>query len=62
MNTLKDFSIGDRVILKDSVLHKDFAGQQGTVSKTIKRRNVVRVFFEDGSYYDALPENLKKEG
>lgn len=60
MNTLKDFSIGDKVVLKDSILHKAFAGRQGVVSKLIKNRNAVKVLLSDGIYYEAFPENVEK--
>lgn len=52
------FSVGDRVKLT-SVFCKEFAGRKGIVARKIKCHNFVRVGFEDGTVYDAFPENLE---
>lgn len=52
------FSIGDRVKL-NSVFCKEFAGREGIVARKIRCHNFVRVGFEDGTVYDAFPENLE---
>lgn len=52
------FSVGDRVKL-NSVFCKEFAGREGIVARKIRCHNFVRVGFEDGTVYDAFPENLE---
>lgn len=56
---LSDFAVGDTVRLNDGVRHKEYAGRIGQVRKTVKSRNVVCVIFDDGTTYDALPENVE---
>lgn len=53
------FSVGDRVRLTDKVLHKEYAGQLGTVKKIIKSRGLVCVALERGDMYEAYPENVE---
>jgi len=54
-----DFQPGDRVTLS-RVKHEEFRGQQGTVRRYIKSRNVVEIKLDDGKLYDSYPENLDK--
>jgi len=60
-NRLSDFTKGQRVSLTDGVLHKEYAGQRGTVEKTVKSRGVVCVRLDSGKRYDAKPENVEPQ-
>lgn len=49
---------GERITLSNNVRHAEFRGQQGTIERVIKSRNMVVVICDNGQYYDALPENV----
>lgn len=57
---LNRFEPGDKVLLTDGVLHKEYAGKRGVVLKTIKNRRevVVQASGMSAPYY-ARPENVK---
>lgn len=50
---------GERVRLSERVLHPEYRGKVGTVKRTIKTRQMVAVILENGTEYDARPENLE---
>jgi len=51
---------GDQVILTDNVRHAEYRGMRGTIKRIVKSRNVITIVCENGEYYDALPENVRR--
>ncbi len=54
--------MSDRVMLTENVRHEGFRGRTGTVVKVNKSRGVITVRCDNGLYYDAFKENVKREG
>ena len=53
------FKQGDRIRLRDTVLHIEYRGMLGTVIRAVKSRGVITVEDENGKRYDAYPENVE---
>lgn len=47
---MAQFHVGDKVIIKDALLHKDVIGKTATIQKVIKTKMELVVFVKDGYY------------